>query len=273
MTYLNESVYLLGQMSQQSTLPFFNPAACNGILWQLDGENALQTNTITNSLFFAATARLAKYWPQANIYNMTASAWAHYMYNWFFTGTTYPGGGPNPLWDANRKLFYDTIDYTDNDCSRLEADGGSRLFTYNQAVVLTALVDMWQITSNTTYLSVAADIANASIAYFGTPTADCAVVFTEPAADHPTSQDQVMFKGILARKLGYVKRFLPDVQPYIDNALECQLLSILARDLHPINAGNVSFGFDWTGASPTQAEDYPVSATSSGIQALVAFYM
>lgn len=119
---------------------------CGGRPWtRVDEDN--QINSITNELYFALAAALAN-----RVDDPFYIALAHYQADWFATSGLYGSGGNDLLVDAL-------------DVSSCRPNASSTIWTYNQGVVLGALVEMHRLTHSQHHLDAAARIARGVMAH------------------------------------------------------------------------------------------------------------
>ncbi|KAM0754828.1 Six-hairpin glycosidase [Meredithblackwellia eburnea MCA 4105] len=181
-----------------------------GIVW-LTYKPDYGKNTVTNTLQIALSAKLylitgeESYLEDAQ---RTLNWWQSWAYN--------PSTGK----------IYDTL--TAYECVQTY----EQLFTYNSAIIIGGLVDLYEGTKNQTYLSMAQNIAYAAIRDFstsqgvmrescegdgppnntgGVSAADGGPVNNLPAG---CQSDTIMFKSILAQNLGYYFRATSDPKIY-----------------------------------------------------------
>ncbi len=137
----------------------------------------LYKSAISNELFMLLAARLALR-DENNVYY---KSWALKEWNWFSkTGMI----NDLPL----------VLDGVKDNC---EAAG--RHYTYNQGVILAALVEISKLTGDEKYLNRAEMIASAAIKYMSTETG---VLRGHPKQEE--GADGVQFKGIFMRHLSYL---------------------------------------------------------------------
>lgn len=94
-----------------------------------------------------------------------------------------------------------------------------QIFTYNQGIILGALVEMYRFTANSTYLDLASTLAHAAIKHLA---ASQEGILSEPNTLHPPYKvgsswynDDQQFKGIFARNLMELQNVAPD-EAYVD---------------------------------------------------------
>jgi predicted alpha-1,6-mannanase (GH76 family) len=145
-----------------------------GIYWK---KGMLYKSAISNELFMLLAARLALRDENSDYYK----SWALKEWNWFSqTGMI----NELPL----------VLDGVKDNC---EAAG--RHYTYNQGVILAALVEISKLTGDEKYLNQAEMIATAAIKYMST---EKGVLRGHPKQEE--GADGVQFKGIFMRHLSYL---------------------------------------------------------------------
>lgn len=164
---------------------------CGGGLWWSTSHQ--YKNAIANELFVKASAQLAVRLsrPEGGPYLQHAVS----VWDWFRA---------SGMITANQ-LVEDGLD-------RATCASGGTAWTYNQGVLLGALVDLEEATGDNTYLVQARALADAS-----TSSADLNVdgVLTEPCEQNGCDVNGPSFKGIYVRNLGELNRALTD-HPYSD---------------------------------------------------------
>ncbi|SMY29540.1 unnamed protein product [Zymoseptoria tritici ST99CH_1A5] len=132
------------------------------------------------------------------------------------------------------------------------------VYSYNQGVILGALVELAHLTSNETYLDLAASIAHAGIAALATPHGG---ILTEIGSEEGMDPTGAQFKGVFVRNLGYLNVKLGGVREF-ENFLRKNADSVWdkARD----DQGRI--GSFWQGPVMSLS----ASSQGSGIDCLVA---
>ena len=110
--------------------------------------------------------------------------------------------------------------YTINDGLDIDTcKSRGQVFTYNQGIILGALVEMYRLTANSTHLDLASTLAHAAIKHLAAPHEG---ILSEPNTLHPPYKvggawynDDQQFKGILARNLMELQKIAPD-ETYVD---------------------------------------------------------
>jgi predicted alpha-1,6-mannanase (GH76 family) len=154
---------------------------CGGGLWW--SQDRRYKNAITTALFLLAAGRLARMRPDEPAY----ARWATQAWEWF-----------DAVGLVNRDhLVNDGLEHCHNN--------GGTTWTYNQGVIISALVELWRLTGATPYLDRAHAIATAATTHLVHPNSAILREPSEPDCD----QDQQIFKGILAQGLGRLCRADP----------------------------------------------------------------
>ncbi|GCF09419.1 glycoside hydrolase family 76 protein [Dictyobacter arantiisoli] len=158
---------------------------CGGGIWW--SKERSYKNAIANELFFTVAARLytrASTAPNA----MDYFHWAYQEWTWF--------------WNSGLINSYSLInDGLDHNCQ----NNGGVIWTYNQGVVLGGLVEMYQITHDESYRTVAENIADAAIMQL----TDRMGILIEPCENGDCGADGPQFKGIFVRNLATLYQVLP----------------------------------------------------------------
>lgn len=211
-----------------------NDATCGGHWWSKDKTS---NNLIANSLYLATAAALANRRKDNGEYQQYAQS----QMEWFMESAPYTAD--NTLRDGLN---------INNTC---QPDGG--VYTYNQGVMLGALVEMQKLTGNTTYLDIATDIAMGTLKTM----VDENGILTEFASG-PTT-DAAQFKGIFARNLVTLHKARPDNAYVVFLQKNADSIWAQARD------ENGQIGYPWQG--PYTGDNAPNAAThSSAIDCFIA---
>jgi predicted alpha-1,6-mannanase (GH76 family) len=222
---------------------------CGGGLWWTTGHG--YKNAIANELFIKAAAELSTRLGNAGSTYLTnaVSVWQWFSATGMITG---------------EQLVQDGL-------GRANCGSTGTTWTYNQGVVLGALVELAAATGDQSYLTRARTMADASTT---SEQLNVDGVLTEPCEQNGCDINGPSFKGIYVRNLGALNRVLDD-HPYSDY-LEKQ-----ATTAHDNNRGSGDeYGLHWAGpvqyvsaASQQSAVDLLVAAqpisdvasTSSGV--------
>ena len=214
-------------------------ATCGGGVWW--SKDKRDKNAIENELFLAVAASLANREPD-ELLRRQALDWAQKEWQWF-QGT----GMVN-----SDHLVNDGVDTSDPaHCT----NNGKATWTYNQGVILGALVELNRTAPNPALLRIASSIADAAIDHL----ADAHGILHEPNDAH-TGSDVPQFKGIFVRNLMFLNKVAPQARYH-------SFISANADALwqHDRDASN-EFGFWWQG--PVDGAD--ASRQSSALDLLVA---
>ncbi|MCW6008670.1 glycoside hydrolase family 76 protein [Micromonospora sp. CPCC 205371] len=213
-------------------------ATCGGGVWW-DVPQRTYKNAISNELYLKLLASLHNRIPGDTTHlELALETW-----RWF---------------DASGMVNADGLV---NDGLRDCVNNGGETWTYNQGVILGALVELHRATGDDTLLAVARRIATA------TTTSDHlspAGILTEPSEKAGADDDAPSFKGIFVRNLDELDRYLPD-RPY-RGYLARQAESLLAY----AGDGSHRYGIHWAGpfdkadtARQASAVDLLTTASSS----------
>lgn len=141
-------------------------------------------------------------------------------------------------------------------------DNNQPTWTYNQGVILGGLADLYIATGDSSYLTSASVIANATMAHL----VDSNGILVDSCdLTHSCSGDNLQFKGIFARNLQKLYKSQP--YPAYKAFLEKNAQSIWQNDL-AVEAGDCFNGADWGG--PYVIGSATASSQSSALQCLVA---
>lgn len=210
---------------------------CGGGLWWTTSHQ--YKNAIANELFVKAAAQLAVRLPgpaAAGYLEQARSVW-----DWF---------------DASGMIGADLLVNDGLDPATCR-NNGDTTWTYNQGVLLGALVDLAQATGDQDYLDRARELADAST------TSDrlhVDGVLTEPCEAGGCDINGPSFKGIYVRNLGELDRALPD-HPYRD-----YLTGQAATAYEHNRTSDNQYGLHWAG--PIQ--DISAASQQSAVDLLVA---
>jgi Glycosyl hydrolase family 76 len=213
----------------------WDPSTCQGGVWW--NRNRDYKNAITNELFILLAANLHDRTPGDTDY----LSWATKAWAWF----SQTGG------------MIDSSGLVDDGLTTACKSNGQTTWTYNQGIVVGALVELFNATSDTSYLQQAQKLADASTTHLitsgGILQEPC-----EPAGN--CNDDQSNFKGIYQRHL--LRLFDAAGTPAYGAFLYKNAHSVLAND----RAADGSLGNLWAG--PFDESD--AQRQNSGLQALHA---
>jgi len=211
------------------------PGPCGaGIVWC---TNVNYTNAVTNELFLDVSAHLAARVPEPK--KRVYLNWA--LQEWEFFSTS-------GMINAN-----DTINdglTTDGTC----VNNGQTVWSYNQGVILGALVELNKISPNASYIAAANALATGAIKAL-TNSDGIVVESCEPNCD----SNQTQFKGIFIRNL--LQLWLVSPKELYKNVIEANAKSIWAND----RTAQGELGADWTGP----VVDPNASTHGSALEALI----
>ena len=212
----------------------WDASTCQGGVWW--NRDRAYKNAITNELFILVAANLHNRTPGDSVY----LGWATQAWTWF------SGSG---MINAS-SLVEDGLT---TDCK----GNGQTTWTYNQGIILGAAVELFNATSDMSYLTQAQKLADASTTSLVTASG----ILQEPCEPSTTcNDDQTNFKGIYQRHL---------LRLY-DASLDPDYGAFLYKNAHSVNANDRaadnSLGNVWSG--PFDSSD--AQRQSSGLQALHA---
>lgn len=210
-------------------------ATCGGIWWN---KAHTQNGAIENELFISVAAHLANRAAEGK--KPYYLSWAQESWSWFRAS-----GMINAQYTINNGL----------DLATCKNDGGT-VWSYNQGVILGALVELNTASPNPTYLTTAKSIATAAIAALS----DANGILHDPCEPN-CGNDGPQFKGVFMRNLQVLQQAapVPAYKTFIDRNAD----SIWAKARS--GQGNL-LGLVWSG--PFDAAT--ASTQSSALDALVA---
>jgi predicted alpha-1,6-mannanase (GH76 family) len=223
LAWLNAYDYTKQQSYLNMAITIFNDIAkswdntCNGGVWWSDKKT--YKNAVTNELFFQIAIML---YVRTN--DQQWLTWATNEWSWFENS-----GMINKQWLINDGLNIQSSGCTNN---------GQTTWTYNQGVILGALADYAAVTKNSSLLTIANNIANATITYLTSNG-----VLQETCEKSKNCDDnQLQFKGIFLRNLYYLSQNGGNtglISPFITRNTD----SIWNSD----RSGTANLGLYWTG--------------------------
>jgi predicted alpha-1,6-mannanase (GH76 family) len=225
--YLNTAVDIFNDMKNGST------TQCGGGIWW--DKKKTYVNAIANELYLSVAAHLAN-----RVTNNKQSYLfiAQSQWNWFqHTGMI-----------NSKSLINDGLTSCRNN--------NGTVWSYNQGVILGALVELNKASPNTSYISTARSIATAAIKALS----DSSGVLHDPCEPN-CGVDGSQFKGVFMRNLQILQAAVPD-NSYLA-FIVTNAASIWANDRNSANQLSV----DWAGPFVNPAN---ASTQSSALDALVA---
>jgi len=187
-----------------------------GIYWD---EAKTQVGSIANELLISLSSKIALIDdPDETYKNIALKAWS-----WF----------SNSGLIASNNLVLDHYAVTDEKC-------GERIdwtFTYNSGVILSGLVDLYQLTKDQSYLNRAKAIATAGLERF---TSTKGGITDDYPDGNPKAiaEDAFLFKGVFVENLGYLESHSPSLATSL---LQLQLELLLEKQ------GSASeYGYVWS---------------------------
>ncbi|GFP54427.1 mannan endo-1,6-alpha-mannosidase DFG5 [Trichoderma asperellum] len=238
--YLTESIDIWQDMNAG-----WGNLNCGGLPWfkgEVKTDNPL---AIPNELYLAISAGLANRVPSSQ--KQTYLSAAQTVWAWF-----QKVGFVN-----SQGLVNDAVN--GNTCVN---DNNQPTWTYNQGVIIGGLADLYIATGDSSYLTSASVIANATMAHL----VDSNGILADSCdLTHNCSGDNLQFKGVFARNLQKLYHSQP--YPAYKAFLEKNAQSIWQNDL-AVEAGDCFNGADWGG--PYVLGSATASSQSSALQCLVA---
>jgi predicted alpha-1,6-mannanase (GH76 family) len=227
-SYLIMAQDIFADMKKGSTTP-----CGSGIWWDKDHT---YVNAIANELYFSVAAHLANRVPLNRDYLNTAKS----QWTWF-----QQSGMINSQNLVNDGLTTECV------------NNGQTVWSYNQGVIVGALVELAAATRNSAYLTTAKNIATAAI----TALSDSNRILHDPCEPN-CGADGAQFKGVFMRNLQKLQQVSPD-DAYL-TFIAANADSIWANDR---DDGTNELSVNWAGPfiSPANA-----STQSSALDALVA---
>ncbi|KAJ5047691.1 uncharacterized protein L3040_003510 [Drepanopeziza brunnea f. sp. 'multigermtubi'] len=228
--YINTAVNIFNDMKNGTA------AKCGGGIWW--DKKQTYVNAIANELYLSVAAHLANRIPdQKEMYLDTATD----QWDWFQSS-----GMINAQNTINDGL--------DDSC----ANNNGTVWSYNQGVILGALVELDKASPNATYLAKARSIATAAMGALSTNG-----VLHDPCEPN-CGADGNQFKGIFMRNLQMLHAASPD-NAYLD-FIAANAVSIWDKNRSPADGGSM-LSVDWDGPFVSVAN---ASTQSSALDALVA---
>ncbi|MFD9502352.1 glycoside hydrolase family 76 protein [Streptomyces sp. NPDC060035] len=194
----------------------WNGTCGGGVRWNSNGN---YKNAITNELFLQLTAALHNRVPGDTTYlNRAKSEWSWFRNSGMINSSNMINDGLN---DA---------------C----VNNGQPTWTYNQGVMLGGLTELYRATGDSTLLSTARTLADASTERLQTDG-----VLREPGESDACTDDGASFKGAYVRGLGRLNTQLSD-HPYT-GTLASWANTAYTRDRNPLD----QYGPHWSGGAGT----------------------
>ena len=214
-----------------------------GIWWSKNLPREAYKNAVTNEIFLSISASLANRVSDSRQRDEYL-AWAHKEWQWF-----QHSGMIN-----SDSLINDGLDSSHpSSC----VNNRQTTWTYNQGVILGGIAELYRADRDPQLLSIAGQIAHATIAHLTTP----AGILNEPPGHGP---DWPQFKGIFLRNLARLGEVAPDsaYKQFADTNAE----SLWRNDRKHNSSGNDQFGQLWQG--PFDSAD--ATRQTSGLDVLLA---
>ena len=209
--------------------------ACNGLFWF---NNSRVINAISNELFLSVAAHLAHRVPEPD--RSKYLNWANTEWEWFKSTKMINSNG----------VINDGIELLH--CS----NNGDTVWSYNQGVIVGALIELAKVKQDGTYLAAAESIGRSAIKYFTQPSG----AIKDPCDPYCTG-DGGQFKGIFIRNLFYLWQITKNAS--YAATINANAESIWNSDRDSKNR----FGSEWDGPLTNASS---VATHSSATDALVA---
>jgi len=233
--YLNTAETIFSDLTTQ-----WDTTTCGGgVWWSKNLTTSAYKNAVTNEIFLKLAASLAN-----RVSDPTAKAqylsWANQEWQWF----------QNSGMINSQNLINDGLNATNpNACT----NNGQTTWTYNQGVILGGLVELNKANQNSSLITTAQTIANATMTNLVTSNG----ILQEPSISGP---DQPQFKGIFMRNLMELDEASPQSQ--YQTFVDTNVNSIWQSD----QGSNYEFGVYWQG--PFDSGD--ATRQTSALDAFVA---
>lgn len=191
-----------------------------GVWWSKNLTTSAYKNAVTNEIFLKIAASLAN-----RVSDPTSKAqylsWAEQEWQWF----------QNSGMINSQNLINDGLNATNPSAC---TNNGQTTWTYNQGVILGGLVELYKAKQDSSLITTAQTIANATMTNLVTSNG----ILQEPSISGP---DQPQFKGIFMRNLMELDEAFPQsqYQTFVDTNAD----SIWQNDQGP----NYEFGVYWQG--------------------------
>ncbi|PMD22767.1 glycoside hydrolase family 76 protein, partial [Hyaloscypha hepaticicola] len=227
--YLNAAIDIFTDMKNGSTTP------CHGGIWW--DKKKTYVNAIANELYLSVAAHLANRVPsysKASYLSIAEAQWT-----WFQTS-----GMINP-----KSLINDGL-------TKACKNNKGTVWSYNQGVILGALVELNKASPNTTLLTTATSIAKAAIKSLS----DSNGVLHDPCEPN-CGADGSQFKGVFMRNLQILQAAAPDDE--FLSFIATNAASIWSKDRNSRNELSVNWAGPFVGSANA-------STQSSALDALVA---
>lgn len=215
--YLSMAKTIFSDMSTNG----WDTAVCGGGMWWNKAKT--YKNAITNELFLTIAARLHQRTP-GDSGSGSYLDWANREWTWFSNS-----GMINSANLINDGLTASCV------------NNGQTTWTYNQGIILGGLTDLYKITGNSTYLSKAESIANATLSNLVYSSG----ILREPCEPSGCGSDGEQFKGLFMRNLAYL--YDEDHQASYYQFLATNANSLWANDRN----GSNQLGLIWAGPFDT----------------------
>lgn len=240
--YLEKAIELWSYICKNS----WDSNYCSGGLWW--NIEKTYKNAITNELFIVFSTMLY-FETNEQKYNN----WAIKTWEWF------KGTEMLSLETKNAKVKYLINDGTNSNCK----NNNGPIWTYNQAVLIGGLVNLWKINKEDIYLETSVQIANSAMDYL-----TLSDILIERSADgsinNSLNSDQQQFKGIFCRYISNLEQALPP-----KNLIKRRIHKFLSKNYFNVlnNYPDYNFGSLW---DKKRADGFNAISQTSGIDLLLS---
>ena len=230
--YLSQSTRIFDDL-----LTGWGTSPCGGMWWNKEHQSV---NAIANTLFLSVAAHLASRIPSQSSYYLL---WAEKELKWFLNS-----GMINSEHNINDGLNLTTC-----------KNNNGTVWSYNQGVILGALVELDFIAPNESYIPLAKSIAKAAIRKLATTHSAAGILrdLCDPECDMTAAQ----FKGVFMRNLQRLQLYSPE--PEFETFIKANAKSIWN---HSRDRKNDTLGESWTGPFG----DASATSQSAALDALIA---
>lgn len=167
-------------------------ATCGGIWWSKDYD---KNTAIANELFLAVAASLANRVPGGQANGKSYLDYA--LEQWDF----FKNGNGNNILDSNNGMFHDGLNLEPTSNMFCKSGSSSAQFSYNQGVILGAMIELNKAHDDSSYLDYANARANAALEHLSSDD-----ILVEFGGDETPDSTIAQFKGVFARNLMYLQQ-------------------------------------------------------------------
>ena len=248
--YLQQAQSIFADMDQGWNSPCFGNGITGGMYWSkkpTGTDTTRYVNAITNELYISVAAHLANRAPDGAA-DYTAKA---------TRGWTWLSGSGMM---NSTGLFNDGLTQS---CANNAQNG----WTYNQGVILGALVELHQATADVSHLTSAVSIANAALSQF---TANAGPVLRDACEPACTDENGQQFKGPFVRNLAALYAATRDTRYRDFVTAQADAIWAKDRDVQGMGPAANQLGLSWSSFVQAPKEGPNAVTHNSAMQALVA---